>query len=758
MTPRASWAGPICVGLLALTLALLPQPAAADGEKAKQVEAIKKQMAELQKQLADLEKAGEPAKPAETAALPAAVGQHFAWRNVGPANMGGRVTSLAVVESEPTTYYVGTGTGGLLKTVNNGTTFEVLFDQQSTVSIGDVAVAPSDPNIVWVGSGEANPRNSVSYGDGVYKSTDAGKTFTKMGLDKTYQIGKILIHPKDPNTVYVGALGRLYGPNPDRGMYKTTDGGKTWDKVLFVDDKTGVIDARFDPNNPDVVVAALWERKRDEFDGFFGDAPVPDTYGPIVTHGKGGGLYKTSDAGKTWAQIKKGLPSAETGRIGLDASRATKGVLYAVIDTEKVGTGEASKVYLGVTAGELPEGTKGAKLGDVTEGGPSEKSGLKSGDVIVKAGDAEIVRYDDFIDICYQREPGDEIKLVVKRGDKEEAVTLKLGKRDAPPAQAPAGPPVLGVTLKRGESGVVFGTVQPNGAAAKAGVKADDALTAIDGKPVKDGKAFTLAMREMKAGQVIELTLKRGTEEKKVKVTLAAARGATPTLPLPGFAPVADGEAVKVGKLVEGGPAAKAGIKEGDVVTRVGGEPVAGLRGFFRALNVGPGVEDARQSGTKLKLSIKSGDAAEKEFELELVPVPYEPPAGTVARGATANRPYGLGLGGQQANVQFRQGKDGVETGGLYKSSDFGDTWERVNSPQPAADVFFGRPRRPGRRQNHLHARRRADDLEVDRRRQALRADGQLPRRPRRRARAGRRPEEPQAHDHRLRRRVLRQL
>ena len=179
-------------------------------------------------------------------------------------------------------------------------------------------------------------------------------------------------------------------------------------------------------------------------------------------------------------------------------------------------------------------------------------------------------------------------------------------------------------------------------------------------------------MRESKAGQVLKLTLKRGGEEKRIEVTLAAAKGSTPTLPLPGFAPVAAGEAVKVGKLIEDGPAAKAGIKEGDTVTKVAGEPVQGLRGLFRALRVGPGVEDARQAGAKVKLSVKSGDAAEKDYELELVAVPFSPPAGAVARGATANRPYGLGLGGQQANVQFRQGQDGVETGGLFKSEDFG--------------------------------------------------------------------------------------
>ena len=291
-----------------------------------QVEAIEKQIAELQKKLAEeKEKAKKTSTPAPTAVggIVAGASEKHAWRSIGPANMGGRVTSLAVYNADPTLYYVATASGGLLKTVNNGTTFSHLFDNQKTVSIGDVAVCQTNPDLVWVGTGEANPRNSVSYGDGVYKSTDGGKSFTNMGLKETFQIGKILIHPKDPNTVYVGALGRLYGANAERGMFKTTDGGKTWEKVLFVDDKAGVIDAAMDPKDPNTIIAALWERKRDEHDGFFGEAPVPDMYGPVVTHGASGGLYKTSDAGKTWTPVPgpgfHTFSAPRRGRIGFGA-------------------------------------------------------------------------------------------------------------------------------------------------------------------------------------------------------------------------------------------------------------------------------------------------------------------------------------------------------------------------------------------------------------------------------------------------------
>src|SRR5262245_13618629 len=173
------------------------------------------------------------------------------WRCLGPANMGGRITDIAVNENDSSMWWIATASGGLLKTINNGVTFEHQFDLEATVSIGAVAVAPSDANIVWVGTGEANPRNSVSYGDGVYKSTDSGKTWKNMGLKKTYQIGGLVVHPQDPNIVYVGALGRLYGPSEDRGIYKTTDGGKTWQKVLYVDDRTGVIDLVMHPADPE---------------------------------------------------------------------------------------------------------------------------------------------------------------------------------------------------------------------------------------------------------------------------------------------------------------------------------------------------------------------------------------------------------------------------------------------------------------------------------------------------------------------------
>jgi len=171
--------------------------------------------------------------------------KRFVWRSIGPASMGGRIDDIACVEQNPYIIYVGFATNGLWKSTNNGTTFQPIFDTYGTHSIGDVAIAPSDQNIVWVGTGEANNRQSSSFGDGIYKSTDAGKTFTKMGLEDSQTIARIVIDPKDPNIVYVAVLGHLFGPNKERGIYKTTDGGKTWNNVKFIDEDTGFTDLRW---------------------------------------------------------------------------------------------------------------------------------------------------------------------------------------------------------------------------------------------------------------------------------------------------------------------------------------------------------------------------------------------------------------------------------------------------------------------------------------------------------------------------------
>ncbi|HXN22687.1 MAG TPA: hypothetical protein VOA41_08090 [Candidatus Dormibacteraeota bacterium] len=252
--------------------------------------------------------------------------KNLQFREIGPAVMGGRIDDFAVVESNPNIVYVGTATGGIWKTTNAGTSWEPLFDKQSVSTIGDLALAPSDPAIVWAGTGEPNNRQSSSWGDGIYKSTDSGKTWTKMGLEDTRHIGRVVIHPLNPNTVYVAALGHLWGPNHERGVFKTNDGGKTWTQSLFVNEDTGVSDIAMDPESPETLYAAAYERRRTPY-GFVGGGPH-------------GAIYKTTDGGATWRKLAKGLPyetGGDVGRIGLDIFRRNPNIVYAEIQHSKGG-------------------------------------------------------------------------------------------------------------------------------------------------------------------------------------------------------------------------------------------------------------------------------------------------------------------------------------------------------------------------------------------------------------------------------------
>ena len=271
--------------------------------------------------------------------------KRFVFRSVGPASMGGRIDDIAVAEQNPYIIYVGFATNGVWKSTNNGTTFQPIFDTYGTHSIGDIAVAPSDPNVVWVGTGEPNNRQSSSFGDGIYKSTDAGKTFTKMGLEDSQTIARIVIDPKDANTVYVAVLGHLFGPNKERGVYKTTDGGRTWTNVKFIDEDTGFTDLAIDWTDTKVLYAASYQRRRTNF-GFNGGGP-------------GSGIWKTIDAGKTWKKLEgSGLPEGLLGRIGLDVSRSNSNILYAQMEVgASTGTGGEEQIVAGQTAGASPSPT-----------------------------------------------------------------------------------------------------------------------------------------------------------------------------------------------------------------------------------------------------------------------------------------------------------------------------------------------------------------------------------------------------------------
>jgi photosystem II stability/assembly factor-like uncharacterized protein len=252
--------------------------------------------------------------------VPSPLLKDFVWRSIGPANLGGRTDDVEAVESNPYIVYIGTATSGVWKTENNGTTWTPIFDGQPNQSIGDIAIAPSNPNIVWVGTGEANTRQSTSYGAGIFKSTDAGKTWTFMGMPDSGHIGRIVIDPKNPDIVYVAAAGDVFKAHPDRGLYKTVDGGKTWTKSKFIDDDTGFIEVAMDPSNPNVLIAASYQRRRTSW-GFNGGGP-------------GSALWKTTDAGRNWRKIEGGglPPYGKWGRVGLDFSRSNPNTIYALIE------------------------------------------------------------------------------------------------------------------------------------------------------------------------------------------------------------------------------------------------------------------------------------------------------------------------------------------------------------------------------------------------------------------------------------------
>jgi photosystem II stability/assembly factor-like uncharacterized protein len=262
---------------------------------------------------------------AERVELPAAFLDQLPVRPIGPANTGGRVSAIAVVEGKSSTQYVGAASGGVWKTTDNGGTWTPVFEHEGTASIGDVAVSKSNPDVVWVGTGEANPRNSVSWGDGVYKSTDGGKTWKNKGLRDSEHVGRVVIHPKDADVVYVAALGRLWGPNKERGVYKTTDGGETWKAVKQIDEDTGFIDLMMAPDDPQTLYAAAYRVRRDAF----------ASGNPAAQFGEHAGLYKTTDGGKTWTKLTSGLPERPLGRCGIAVSRKDPRVVYAVVQTDR---------------------------------------------------------------------------------------------------------------------------------------------------------------------------------------------------------------------------------------------------------------------------------------------------------------------------------------------------------------------------------------------------------------------------------------
>jgi len=243
------------------------------------------------------------------------------WREVGPALTSGRISDLAVNPDNPFEYYVAVASGGVWKTSNWGVDYTPIFDSQSSYSIGCVTIDPNNSNVIWVGTGENNNQRSVAYGDGVYKSVDGGKSWKNMGLKNSEHIGNIIVHPENSDVVYVSAYGPLWSKGGDRGIYKSEDGGVSWDKILFIDEHTGFNEIHMDPRNPEVLYAASHQRRRHVY-----------TY---VGGGPGSGLHKSTDGGKTWKKINKGLPGVEIGRIGMDISDANPEIIYAIVEASE---------------------------------------------------------------------------------------------------------------------------------------------------------------------------------------------------------------------------------------------------------------------------------------------------------------------------------------------------------------------------------------------------------------------------------------
>lgn len=499
------------------------------------------------------------------------------WRNIGPANMGGRVTDLEIPADQPSVWYLATASGGLWKTENAGTTWKPQFQHASTVSLGDVAVAPSNTDIVWVGTGEENARNSTSWGDGVYKSTDGGDTWTHMGLAPTFQIGHIAIHPSNPDVVFVAALGRLWGDNPQRGVYRTLDGGTTWEKVLYLDDKTGCIDVRIDPNEPNVVYAAMYERRRDGF----------DTNNPVVRFGEKAGLFRSDDGGDTWNKLHRGLPTCQWGRTGLSISGENTSTVFAIIETERSGwaTGtdknapERSRASTRTMGFSAENADNGAKITRVTDGGAAAKAGLAEDDVITTWGEKTVDSYRTLRSVLRDTKDGEVISVSIQRGEK--AVTLDVEVTTSVAAQR--GDAYMGVTGEDAEGGARITLVTSDGPSAEAGIEIGDVIVQMGKAKTDSWNELGAVIRQAKGGDKVAVALLRAGERLDLELTYGTR------------------------------PSATSGAR----------------RGFG---------------------------------------------------GGGGRAPFAGRLDGQRPDVHDEQGDQGHETGGIYRSDDRGESWQRINS------------------------------------------------------------------------------
>ncbi|NNE00011.1 MAG: PDZ domain-containing protein, partial [Pirellulaceae bacterium] len=400
----------------------------------------------------------------------------FKWREIGPTATGGRVTDIAVFPDNEHHILVASAAGGLWETTNNGTTWNCIFENEGTITIGDVAIDPSNSSNIWIGSGEANNQRSSLWGDGVYKSTDGGKTWTNMGLKDSQHIGRVVVHPTNGDTVFVAALGNLYSASPERGLFKTSDGGKTWNKVLFVNNDVGVVDVIVDPKNPDNVIAASYERRRRAWD-FDGAGP-------------GSAIYRSTDGGESFEKVTDGLPSGEIGRIGLDYFAKDPSVVYATVSNQNPApAGQANQQQRGrpprdgapgvlltqdqgdqgdqdaMPDDQLPEeptddteikttlgfsidlSTSQPTIKDVARNGVAQRAGMRNGDVVVSAGGIDGSQAKQISRFFADAKSSDRITIVVKRDGAEQTMSL------TPPPTRPQRARQIGGEVYRSDDG-----------------------------------------------------------------------------------------------------------------------------------------------------------------------------------------------------------------------------------------------------------------------------------------------------------------
>ncbi len=415
----------------------------------------------------------------------------------------GRMTDIDVHSKAQNTWYVGSAGGGVWKTTNAGNTWTNVFDKLGSVSIGDVAIAPSNSDIVWVGTGEENARNSVQWGDGVYKSTDAGTSWTHMGLRETFQIGHVAIHPTNPDIVYVAALGRLWGENEERGVYRTKDGGTSWERVLFLDAKTGCMDVLMHPGEPNTLFACMYERKRDGFDG----------NDPSVRFGTKSGLYKSTDGGDNWRELTQGLPTCMWGRSGIDILQSRPDTMFAIIESERSGWAKGDRKDL------LPEEAAQARQGQRPGGGAGGGAG----------GGQESPTEP-------QQEEGQAARPAAT-GQTPAAAPAASTPGQGQQGQGPGGPggggrrtADLGVGQEGGDGtaeapGAIVRQLADGGAAALAGLLNGDRITKVGDEAVKTFADLVEIVRDSQTGQKVVLTFVRGTETKTADATYTTRQG-----------------------------------------------------------------------------------------------------------------------------------------------------------------------------------------------------------------------------------------